>query len=385
MSTVAAGARLGRYRLQRSLGRGGEGEVFLALDAETGRRVAVKVIRDRLSRDAAVRARREATVLASLKHPNIVDVFSVGHQDHVWYLAMEWVGGGNMTERVEQHGPLSEPHALQLVADAAAGLGAAHRLGVLHCDVNPKNMLFDEHTKSLRLVDFGLSVLPQRDTGPTRLAGTPQYIAPEMWSGGEASTKVDVYALALSLHYLLTGQHAIKASDVATCKAAHTLGVKPPTHWSKPTAQLFRDAAAVDPTRRLSMQDMLTRTLRVLSSLRTAPPEPEGPPHDLRAWVEALCAEVLPPPALVTADAVVMLMEAAEANPSQARTLLLRADQIRAQLNDRCLSTAHLVRLKHARKGSTDTTRRWPDAVTLADTARLRRRYGSVGPLWLKS
>ena len=224
MTAVTAGARLGRYRLQRPVGRGGEGEVFLALDTRERRQVAVKVVHKGLSEQAALRARQEATVLASLNHPNIVQVFAVGHQDHTWYVAMEWIDGGSMADRVNRLGPLDEQESLRLMADAASALKAAHRLGVLHCDVNPKNMLFDTASSSLRLVDFGLSVLPKTSSSPNRLVGTRQYIAPEVWEGAGVSPKVDVYALGLTLYFFRTGKHAIRGRDLASCRAAHRAG-----------------------------------------------------------------------------------------------------------------------------------------------------------------
>ena len=383
MIAATVGARLGRYRLQRSLGRGGEGEVFLAIDTDSRRPVAVKVIHSRLSQDAGVRAQREAAVLAKLQHPNIVDVFAVGHQNHVWYVAMEWVEGTSMAQRIARDGPLPEPEALRLVADAAAALAAAHRTGVLHCDVNPKNMLYDEASSSLRIVDFGLSVLPQQDRRPTRLAGTLQYIAPELWEGRDLSTKVDVYALGLSLYYLLTGRPAIEGHDTAQCRAAHAAGIEAPARWSTPTATLFRDASAIEPDHRITMQELLTRTLRLLSEIRSRTPVPRLQREDVRQVTAALCGVALPSNVLVTADAMLMLMEAVDVDPAEARVLITAADQIRARLGHRCLSTMHVVRVKSPLVQAAELPKRWPNSATLMEVARLRKRYGSVPPCWL--
>ena len=296
MSTVATGSRLGRFFLKRLIARGGEGEVFLASDVRDHTDVAVKVVRAEVSTDSAGRAQREASVIASLSHPNIVKVLALGQQKGIWYIAMEYVDGGSMSERVQKLGPFEPSVALRLAADGASALHAAHQLGILHRDVAPKNMLFDTATQSLRLVDFGLCQL-NADGQRDRIVGTPQYIAPEVWTGESVTPKADVYALGLSLYFLLVGRSAVRVRDLSECRKAHTGAlIEAPAAWPKAIIQLFRDSTAHRPEDRISALDFARRAAAILSggaeesaASRDDPPmAPIARTHVLEALLDVL-------------------------------------------------------------------------------------------------
>ena len=285
MSSVAAGSRLGRFLVKRRLGRGGEGEVFLAGDLRDNVNVAIKVIRADVSQDAAARARREATVIASLSHPNIVKVLALGYQSSLWYIAMEYVDGGSMGDRVGEAGAVPPSSALKMIGEVAAALHAAHTIGVLHRDVSPKNMLFDSTSGSIRLVDFGLcQIMAEAKSG--RVVGTPQYIAPEVWAGEPATPKSDVYALGLSLYFLLAGRPAVSARRIDECRQLHVRGEwELPEQWDPAIIKLIRDATARRQNKRLTVRDFMRRTSSLVAragetvteaTRTTIPPLPRG-------------------------------------------------------------------------------------------------------------
>ncbi|HEY3081994.1 MAG TPA: protein kinase, partial [Chloroflexota bacterium] len=148
----------GRYELRERIGAGGMSDVWLATDRRLGRPVAVKLLSPALASDPAFqeRFRREARVLATLRHPNVVQVFDYGPIDGSEFLVMEFVPGSNLKERLRERGPLDEDEALRLVGQVAAGLQAAHEQGIVHRDVKPHNLLLDE-SGDVRVTDFAIA------------------------------------------------------------------------------------------------------------------------------------------------------------------------------------------------------------------------------------
>jgi hypothetical protein len=190
---------VGRYRLERQLGRGGGGSVYVARDPELHREVAVKLIRctsERHRRNALA----EARALAKLSHPNVVAVHDVGETaDHV-YLVMELLRGGSLRE----HAALPECRVRDLVSayrQAASGLAAAHAIGLVHRDFKPDNAVFGDDGR-LRVVDFGLAVGDGDDA--VLPAGTPRYMAPEQRAGAAQTAAVDQYAVGVALREAMT-------------------------------------------------------------------------------------------------------------------------------------------------------------------------------------
>ena len=206
---VEGGRRLGRYRLIELLGEGGMGSVWLAEDPTLDRLVAVKMLPLAGPDTASLRARleREARAVASLDHPHVVKVFEVGEDDGAFFLAMEYVEGGDLRERLRA-GSLEARSAATLVLQAAGAVAHAHGVGVLHRDLKPGNVLLSPEGAP-RLADFGLAA-PLGAGGDLTLAGqvlgTPAYMAPEVAEGRAVGEAVDVYGLGTVLYELLTGR-----------------------------------------------------------------------------------------------------------------------------------------------------------------------------------
>jgi WD40 repeat protein/tetratricopeptide (TPR) repeat protein len=205
--------------IQGELGRGGMGIVYRAHQLGLGRTVAVKtlLVGGAAGPDALARFRAEAEAIARLRHPNVVQVYSVGPRDGPPYLVMEYVPGGSLAERLDGS-PQPPREAAELVEALACGLAEAHRLGVIHRDVKPANILLDGRTP--KLADFGLAKLLDGDSDLTRtgtLLGSPTYMAPEQVGGppGRVGPPADVHALGVLLYELLTGRPPFRGATMA--------------------------------------------------------------------------------------------------------------------------------------------------------------------------
>ncbi len=222
----------GRYRLVAPIGVGTSSRVFLAVDTQLRRRVAVKLLHEALAEDEAFlrRFRAEARAAGALNHPNIVAVFDWG-EDHsdagvVPYLVTEFLGGGSLREMLDRTPTLTPSQTLLVGLDSARALSHAHLRGLVHRDVKPGNLLFDDEGR-LRLADFGLArALAEASwTEPTGTAvGTARYASPEQALGRRLDGRSDVYSLALVLVECLTGQVPFAADTTAATLALRTQG-----------------------------------------------------------------------------------------------------------------------------------------------------------------
>jgi hypothetical protein len=200
------GDRLAGFRIERELGHGTTGVVFLARQEGLDRRVALKVVGRPLADDAAFRERfrREARAVAGLDHPNVVQVLQSGEDDgHLW-LAMRYVDGPDLRVLLRRTGRLDPEQAVAVVEQIAAALDAAHAAGLVHRDVKPSNVLIEDgpgRDLHVELADFGLARAP----GAQDPDGTPGYAAPEQLGGAEAGPAADVFGLGCVLYELLTG------------------------------------------------------------------------------------------------------------------------------------------------------------------------------------
>ena len=201
-----------RYRLLRKVGEGAMGEVFEAEHVLLNRKVAVKLLQRRIAADpeASVRLQREARSTTGLAHPNVVDTIDFGFADGQAFLVMEWLDGENLDARMSR-GPLELDTALEIAAQATAGLIAAHERGVIHRDIKPANLfLTRDHRGALlvKVLDFGIAKLALHEpklTATGVLIGTPNYMAPEQAEGNPIDGRTDVYALGVILYEMLTG------------------------------------------------------------------------------------------------------------------------------------------------------------------------------------
>ena len=211
MPNPQPGTILGAYRVEGTIGSGSMGEVFKGIDTGLNRRVAIKILSEKHKDSPELRARfvREGRAVAAISHPNVVQVFATGTFDERPYIAMELLDGTDLGSTVEKRGPLDSLSAAHVTLDAAHGLAAASKAGLIHRDVKPSNLvrLSDGRVK---VTDFGLAKPMDPGSEPALTAmgvvvGTPDYIAPEQARGEPIDERVDIYALGGTLYFLLTG------------------------------------------------------------------------------------------------------------------------------------------------------------------------------------
>ena len=223
----------GRYVLGKSLGSGGMGEVYLAHDEVLDRDIAIKVLRIEYVGDEefAERFRREARNAAGLSHPNIVQVYDGGEsEDGTCYIAMEYVSGGTLKQRIEGEGPLEARKAAAVAAQIAGALEEAHERGVIHRDIKPQNVLVTP-SGDLKVTDFGIARATSAVTGSMTSAffGTAAYISPEQAMGEPVGPASDLYCLGVVLYEMLTGELPFDADNaIAMCMKHVTEPLRPP-------------------------------------------------------------------------------------------------------------------------------------------------------------
>ncbi|HEX6968003.1 MAG TPA: protein kinase [Micromonosporaceae bacterium] len=285
----AAGMLLAeRYRLVGRIGMGGMSEVWRATDELLDRPVAVKALASPLATDPDLRAgtRREAMAAARLTHPHVTQVYDYGELavaggPPVPYLVMELVVGESLADRLAR-GPLPWREAVRMAAQVAAGLAAAHRLGVVHRDIKPGNVMLT--ATGAKILDFGIATLtgaPAGDTEP--IIGTPAYAAPERLSG-IAGPAGDVYALGALLYEALTGRRAVPAGSWEEAAATHRAGVRPepPRVPGLPdeVSVLCLACLAADPSSRPRMEQVATRLAAVIGTTGVTTAVPTVPTAD---------------------------------------------------------------------------------------------------------
>jgi len=203
---------LGKYELHEELGRGGFGTVYRAVDTTLGREVALKVLHPQLTVDPDFleKFRNEARVIASLDSPNIVTIYEMGEADGRVFIAMRYMAGGSLKDKLAREGKLSFEETLHIMKQVCAGLDKAHQKGLVHRDIKPANILFDEDGNAV-VSDFGLAKAIEKSsstaTSSTGGVGTPSYRSPELWEGKPpASPASDIYSLGCVISEILTGK-----------------------------------------------------------------------------------------------------------------------------------------------------------------------------------
>jgi serine/threonine protein kinase len=200
------------YRIDRRIGRGGMGVVYLATDLALERSVALKVLAEDLAKQPGFQRRfvGESKLAASLDHPNVIPIYAAGEFDGVLYIAMRFVPGNDLRTLLREEGRLEPERAARLVAQVGSALDAAHAHGLVHRDVKPANVLMGAQDH-VYLTDFGLSKRVAADSEATRtgmVLGTLDYVAPEQIRGQDVGPFTDVYSLGCMAVHLLTGQVA---------------------------------------------------------------------------------------------------------------------------------------------------------------------------------
>ncbi|HNX94731.1 MAG TPA: serine/threonine-protein kinase [Holophaga sp.] len=241
---------IGRYLVQRLIGQGAMGVVYLAEDPILKRRLAVKVVRATgEERDLALeRFQREAEISAQLNHPNIVTIFDVGEEPGLGpFLAMEFVEGNSLGKLIRD-GSLDAESSFSVLIQTMRALRAAHRHAIIHRDVKPDNVLVGEDGR-VKLMDFGIAkTMAPRLTSAGEFLGSPAYSAPELLKGGEPTPSSDRFAFAVTAFEVLTGQLPHPGNNVAAV-ITHVLQEPPviPQGMSGPVGNVFRKALALDP------------------------------------------------------------------------------------------------------------------------------------------
>lgn len=201
--------RLGQYTVLDEVARGGMGQVFKAEHAMMGREVAVKVLpRAKATPESEAAFRREMRMLGRLDHENLVRAYDAGYDAMVYYLVTELVPGLDLKRQVQKHGPLDEPEAASVIAQAARGLAYAHEQGLVHRDVKPGNIIVMPDGR-VKVLDLGLagSQIEEESSRLGRVVGTMDYIAPEqIRSPDDVGPSADIYALGCTLYFAVTGQ-----------------------------------------------------------------------------------------------------------------------------------------------------------------------------------
>jgi hypothetical protein len=278
--TRLAGLKLGNYRLERLLGRGRMGVVYLATDEALLRPTAIKLLSwktsDAQGHDPVRWFLAEARLVARINHPRVVQIYGAARQDDHCYIAMEYVVGRS-AEAMVREGPLAPGAATEILLQAASALHAAHRSGVIHRDVKPANLLVGPGGAT-KLGDFGMALgSADVSAGNARVrVGTPYYTAPEVWGGGTATAASDVYSLGATYFHLLTGRPPFPGDDVTAVEHGHLQAPAPDPRALAPAlppscAALVARALAKDPRERHpSALALVWEARRVLQDLAAA-------------------------------------------------------------------------------------------------------------------
>ena len=218
--------RLGHYRILERIGHGGMGDVYKAYDEPLERTVAIKVLPSEFNRheDFLRRFRVEATAIAKLAHPNVVQIYFTGEDDGHHYFAMQYVDGESLADLLSRRGRLGVDEALPIVEQCLAGLGAAHEIGLIHRDVKPGNILLDRLSRRALVADFGLVKATGGRTQITMtgmVMGTADYLAPEQARGRDVDHRADLYAIGVMTYQMLAGRLPFKADSATAMMFQH--------------------------------------------------------------------------------------------------------------------------------------------------------------------
>ena len=272
------GQQVGVYLIESVLGHGGMGHVFVAKHQHLQRRCALKILSPQTAQrdqEYVERFRHEGRAAASLNHPNVTIIHAIGEEDGLHFLEMEMLTGGALQQLVAREGRLSPARAAKLMVHASAGMAAAHAEGLVHRDLKPDNILLtDDHQP--KIADFGLAKRVAAANG--KLAGTPNYMAPELFDGAPATLASDVYALGATFFMLLAGRvpFAAKSLQDLMQQAKHSplpeldaLGVSAPAV----VTECLRQLLAKDPQQRCpdasGAVQLLSSVVDVVRDLRT--------------------------------------------------------------------------------------------------------------------
>lgn len=263
-----------RYQLLQTIGTGGMAVVYLGRDTMLERPVAIKILREDYSKNEAFRERfrLEAKAAANLSHPNIVTVHDFGFDSDRLYLVMEYLPGTDLKTILRERNRLPIEEAVNIIVQAAAGIGYAHRAGLIHCDVKPHNILVTPDQR-IKVTDFGIaramaSIHP--DEKSDVVWGSPLYFSPEQAAGEPPSPASDVYSLGVVLYEMLTGRLPFQSSDPVELARMHREVLPPPPRRFNPEIpptleQIILKVLSKEPAARYRTADQFARVLSTFS------------------------------------------------------------------------------------------------------------------------
>src|SRR5688572_23511907 len=222
-------ALAGRYSIDRELGRGGMGIVYLAREVHLDRMVAIKLLPPDRAADTAVRERfvREARMAAKLSHPNIIPIHAVAETADFVFYVMSYVDGETLAQRVRSRGPLPGSEAMRIFRDVAWALSYAHAHGLVHRDVKPDDILLEQGTGRVFGTDFGHAAVAP-GVPDARGSGTPEFMSPEQALGRELDARSDVYSFGVMAFYALSGRLPFEAATATAVLAKQVTEPAPP-------------------------------------------------------------------------------------------------------------------------------------------------------------
>lgn len=233
-----AAALAGQYEVEREIGRGGMGIVYLARDLKLDRRVAIKTLPPHLASDPVVRERflREARTAGRLSHPNIVPIHRADELDGQVFFVMGYVDGESLAQRIRDLGRLDPREVLRELRDVANALGFAHDHGIIHRDVKAENILIERSTGRSLVTDFGIARLAEAAplTATGQVLGTVYYLSPEQVSGEAVDARSDIYSLGVVGYFALAGRFPFDAELASAVLIAHVTKMAPPLHTVAP-------------------------------------------------------------------------------------------------------------------------------------------------------
>ncbi len=262
-----------QYDFIRQIGEGGMGKVYEAYDKTLKRKVAIKRVRPELVRSAYVREQflSEARMVALLRHPNIVEIYTVIESENSLYLVFEYVDGQTLETRLDIDGRIPFSEAKTLFKGVCEGLTYAHSQDIIHCDLKPGNIMILEGEKA-KVMDFGVAKKIDNQTGARTVAGTPAYMAPEQ-QRGFMRKQSDVYSLALCLYEALVGQvpWTVKGFDIAKKQIVPASKLAP--HVPVAVDKVLEDALKEDPKERIQSVEEFWKRLSAIEPLADDTPE----------------------------------------------------------------------------------------------------------------
>jgi serine/threonine-protein kinase len=275
---MVAAKRLGQYQLERKLGEGGMGQVFLARHSMLQRKTAVKLLTQNTSEVARARFRREVQTASGLSHPNTIEIYDYGRTpEGAFYFAMEYVEGATLEAVVRATGPMPANRVLHLLKQAAGSLGEAHARGLIHRDIKPQNLMLCERGgehDTVKVLDFGLVrelATAVEQATDDQLSGTPLYLAPEAILAADGFiTESDVYALAAVGYFLLAGRPPFSGSllDVLADHLHREPAPLPSSEEVPELAGLLLRCLSKDPTKRPHTASALRAELELCETAR---------------------------------------------------------------------------------------------------------------------